>query len=191
MRRLTAGLFFCASSIMLIVISGCSSDRTAADVAAKNKSNIQRLANMYSAFQNMKSSAGPKDEAEFKDFIKNYAADKLKMMSIDANNLDEAFKSERDGQAFKVRYKVGGGKGSVAPVVFETKGKEGKKQVGFTGGSESKVEDVDDARYNDLWAGKESSGPQGGPSGNAGAPGGNRGGVGSGRPAGAPTGGNP
>ena len=79
------------TAFAIAMLTGCSSDHTASDVAAKNKTNIQRLANLYAAYQNMKSSGGPKDEADFKEYIKGYPSDKLKMMSIDANNLDELF----------------------------------------------------------------------------------------------------
>ena len=103
---------------------------------------------MYAAYQNMKSSGGPKDEADLKAWIKEYDPNKLSMMKIDANNLDGLFTSERDGKPFKVRYKVGGGRGSVSAVVFEQEGVNGKKQVGFTGG---RVDEVDDATYNQLW----------------------------------------
>ena len=104
------------------------------------------------------------------------------MMGIDPNNLDAAFTSERDSKPFKVRYKVGGGRGSASAVVFEQEGKDGKKQVGFTGNS--KVEDVDDATYQQLWSGKgpspTASGPPGALPGKESRP--------AGRPTGAPTG---
>ena len=134
-----------------IALAGCSTDETANKVAAMNTSNIQRISNLYAGFQNMKSSSGPKDEAELKTFIKEYDPNKLQMMGVNANDLDKLFTSERDGKPFKVKYGVGGGRGSVSPVVFETVGQDGKKQVGFTGGT---VEDVDDARYQELWSGK-------------------------------------
>ena len=81
-------------------------------------------------------------------------------MGFDPANLDKAFTSERDGKPFKIRYNVGGGRGSVDPVVFEQDGVAGKKQVGFTGG---KVEEVDDATYKDLWAGKKPANMPAGP----------------------------
>jgi hypothetical protein len=161
---------------------GCSRDKTAEQVGEMNKSNIQRISNMYAAYQNMKGAgSGPKDEADLKAWIKEYSPEKLSMMKIDVNNLDGLFTSERDNKPFKIRYKVGGGRGSVAPVVFEQDGVGGKKQVGFTGG---KVEHVDDAEYKQLWEGKTGvTGPSGGP---GGGPGG--GGKDSGRP---PSGGAP
>ena len=187
-RRRTALTTFVASAALLLV--GCSRDTTADDVAKLNKSNIQRLANFYSGMQNgyasTKGSNPPKDEAEFKEYVRAYPADKLKMMGVDAGNIDELFKSERDGKPFKIRYKVGGGRGSVAPVIFEQDGKDGKKQVGFTGGN---VEDVDQSTYDQYFSGKSgvvapgnSSGPAA-----AGASGGGRPSSG-GPPPGAPTG---
>jgi hypothetical protein len=153
---LAAGL----AAALVVGLAGCSRDRTARDVAAMNASNIQRLSNVYAAFQNYHSGRGPKDEAEFKGFIKDFDPAKLSLMGIDPNHLNALFTSERDGQPFKVRYKVGGGRGSVDAVVFETAGKDGKKQVGFTGG---KVEDADASTYQQLLAGKGPSQPASAP----------------------------
>lgn len=175
-RTRAAGLIGLA---LLVGLVGCS-DQTAKDVAAMNGSNIQRLSNIYSAYQNYKGGQGPKDEADFKNFIKDFDKTKLEMMGIDPNNLGAVFTSERDGKPFKVRYRVGGGRGSVDAVVFEQEGKDGKKQVGFTGG---KVEEVDNTTYQQLLAGKGPSQPAGGPPGAA-----SRGGRPTGPPAGAPVG---
>jgi hypothetical protein len=164
-----------AAAGLVLGIAGCG-DQNAKQLADMNKSNIQRLGNLYAAFQNQKNNRGPKDEAEFKEFIKEYDPNKLKTMGVDAGNVDAVFVSERDGQPFKIRYKVGGGRGSSDAVIFEQAGKDGKKQVGYTGG---KIEDVDDATYAQLWAPKGK--PKGGPA--------EQGGRGrGGRPEGAPVG---
>jgi hypothetical protein len=171
-----------AAAALLAGVVGCT-DETARQVGEMNKSNIQRLCNIYEAHQNYKGGKGPKDEAAFKEFIKAYDPNKLAMMGIDPGNVDGLFVSERDGKPFKIRYNVGGGRGSVAPIVFEAEGKDGKKQVASTGGG-GKVDEVDDATYQQLWSGKGgSSRPAEGPPGGkeAGRPKG-------GRPAGAPTG---
>jgi len=168
-----------------ILFAGCSSDTTARDVAALNTSNAQRLANFYAGMQNgyaTSKGGAPDDEAAFKSYISAYPADKLKMMGVDIAKVDDLFKSERDGKPFKIRYKVGGGRGSVDPVVFEQDGKDGKRQVGFTGG---KVEEVDQATYDQYLAGKTGTAPPGGATGAG--PGGGRPGSG-GPPPGAPTG---
>ncbi len=149
-----------AVAMFLAGLPGCSGEnKLAQQVAAMNTSNMHRLANIYAAHQNFKSGQGPKDEAEFKAFIKDFDPDKLAMMGIDPDNLDVLFTSERDGKPFKIRYKVGGGRGSVAAVIFEQEGVGGKKQVGSTG---PKVEEVDDATYQNLWAGKGGSVPRDG-----------------------------
>jgi len=167
--------------VLLVGLSGCG-DQVAKDVAAVNTSNIQRLSNVYAAHQNYKSGQGPKDEADFKVFIKEFDPNKLSMMGIKPDKLDALFTSERDGKAFKIRYKVGGGRGSSDAVVFEQDGKDGQKQVAYTGG---KVETVDDATYQKLWAGKGSSTPGGAPPVGGPPPGGGRP---TGPPSGAPTG---
>jgi hypothetical protein len=172
-------LFCAAVGILTAGLLGCNRDKTAEQVGEMNKSNIQRIGNMYAAYQNMKGGGGPKDEADLKAWIRDYDPAKLSMMKIDVNNLDGLFTSERDNKPFKIRYKIGGGRGSVDPVVFEQDGAGGKKQVGYTGG---KVEEVDDATYAQLWAGKSPSvaGPGGPGSKDFGRP--------SGAPAGAPKG---
>jgi hypothetical protein len=147
------------AAFLLAASAGCGPD-VAAQVAAMNKSNIQRLANIYSAHQNFKGGRGPADEAEFKTFIKEFDPAKLKMMAIDPNNMDALFTSERDNQPFAIRYGVGGGRGSEDPVVFEQEGKEGKKQVGYTG--KAQVETVDETTYASLWAGQKAA-PAAGP----------------------------
>jgi hypothetical protein len=182
LRRLTP---LTVTALFLVAV-GCSSDNRAKDIAAMNTSNIQKVANLYAGFQNMVSPNGPKDEAEFKAFLKTYDPTALSAMNVDPNNLDKTFTSDRDGKPFKIRYKVGGGKGSVAPVVFEEVGVNGMRQVGFTGGGGpgggGAVEEVDAAHYKDLWDGKVSTPSKGG----AGGPGG--GGRPIGMPAGAPKG---
>jgi hypothetical protein len=168
-----------------IGLAGCNRDKTAETVAAMNTSNVQRLANMYAAHQNYKNGRGPASESDFKEFIRTYDPNKLKMMGINPDELDKLFTSEADGKPLKIRYNIGGGRGSQDPVVFEQEGKEGKRAVGYTGGN---VEQVDEATWKDLLAGKgpkspPAAGPTGAPAGgkDAGRPG-------AGPPPGAPTG---
>lgn len=161
----------------LVAFVGCTPpDNTKAKVAAMNTSNIQRVANMYAGFQNNMGGRGPKDEAEFKKYFGDYAKDKLDAMGIDPNKVNEVFTSERDKKPFKVRYGVGGGRGSVDAVVFESEGVAGRKQVGYTGG---KVDEVDESAAKSLMDGKKT--------GTSTQPGGART-IGTGAPMGAPTG---
>lgn len=178
-RRWAAALVLAAGAAGL---SGCGRDGTANAVAAMNDTNLKRLANLYAAHQNLQGGKGPKGEAEFKGYIRGFDPTKLGMMGVDPNNVDAVFTSDRDGQPFKVRYGVGGGRGSSDAVVFEAAGKDGLRQVGFTDG---KVQEVGDAEYKTLLAGKgertaPGAAPASGPAGKGGRP--------TGPPAGAPTG---
>jgi hypothetical protein len=183
MRTIRNGAAGALAALVLAGLTGCGKDSISREVAAMNTSNIQRLANVYSAFQNYKGGRGPKDEAELKTFIREFDPSKLEMMGISASNVDVLFTSDRDGKPFRIRYKVGGGRGSVSAVIFEQEGKDGTKQVAYTGNS--KVEDVDATTYQRLLAGKGPSEPPAAPPtrrpGSGGRPGG-------GPPPGAPTG---
>jgi hypothetical protein len=148
-------IFFTSATIALtcfLLLAGCSSeDNGANQIAAVNGSNIQRLTNLYSAFQVSRYGPGPKDEAEFKRFIKDEMGSyHLELMHVDPGNIDAVFISDRDHKPFKVRYGVNGGPGIVNAVVFEEQGIDGKKQVGINGG---KVMEVDDNQYKDMWEG--------------------------------------
>ena len=134
---------------VLLVSLGCSADRKAASIiAASNDSNIKRLANLYNSYQSRHGSQGPKDEAQFKNYIQNdMPVHRLELMQVDPNNIDGLFSSERDGQPFLVRYGVNAGSGWIVAVVFEQQGKSDGRQVAFTNGT---VEMVDEARYQQL-----------------------------------------
>lgn len=140
-------------------LTGCG-DPVAQQVGELNKSNIQRVSNLYAAFHNMKGGRGPKDEAEFSQFIRDFDPDKLKMMGVKDGDPAKLLVSERDGKPFRIRYNVGGGRGAVVAVAFEQDGKDGKKQVGFTGG---KIEEVAEAEYLAYLTGKGGTAPAAAP----------------------------
>ncbi len=135
------------------VFVGCSSrnDRDAA-IARVNDTNIQRLANLYFTYQMKNGWQGPKDEADFREFIGNCNPRKLTRIGIDPDAIEELFINERDGQPFAIRYSVAGSAmGSSEPVIFESVGKKGKRIVGFLN---MEQREVDEAEYDNLWAGK-------------------------------------
>ncbi len=140
------------SLVAMELCLGCSSPDPANLLAEANNSNIQRLANLYEAYQSRHNWRGPKDEAEFKSFLKGWNPKKLTNVGVDPNAIDDVFVSDRDGEPFQVRYGVPGHiMGSDAPVVFETTGIDGKRMVGFLNMTSR---EVDEAEYNDLWEGK-------------------------------------
>jgi hypothetical protein len=123
-----------------------------AAIAKANETNIQRLANLYFTFQMKNRWQGPKDEEQFKKFLKSYSRDKLTRIGINPDSIDELFVNERDGEPFKIRYSVrGSAMGSSEPVVFESTGVDGARMVGFLN---MEQREVDESEYNDLWEGK-------------------------------------
>jgi hypothetical protein len=141
--------------LLLVFISGCSRTIDPNEAIARvNSTNMQRLANLYFTYQMKNGWMGPKDETEFKKFLRSYNPKKLTRIGIDPNAIDELFKNERDGEPFKIRYSVpGSAMGSSEPVIFESVGVDGKRMVGFL---DMQQREVDQAEYADLWAGKAS-----------------------------------
>jgi hypothetical protein len=89
----------------------------------------------------------PRDQQEFKSAI-NLPPASMEKFSI--KSLDELFVSERDGQPLVVAY--GPGRPASDVVVYEKAGVDGKRLVGRHLGT---VEEVDDATFNNLMAGKK------------------------------------
>lgn len=136
----------------MILLSGCGGTEPADLLAAANDSNIQRVANLYEAYQSRHNWRGPKDEAEFKAFLKGWNPKKLTNIGVDPNAIDELFVSARDGQPFEIRYGVPGHiMGSDAPVVFESTGVDGQRMVGFLNMTKR---EVDSTEYDRLWSGE-------------------------------------
>jgi hypothetical protein len=137
----------------LALAAGCGRDVSTDDLVAQaNSTNIERLANLYTGYQSEHEWAGPPDEATFKAYVRAFDSQKLKRIGIDPAAADNLFTSDRDGQPFKVRYKVkGSSMGSSEPVIFESTGVDGRRQVAFLDMTER---EVDDTEYQSLWTKK-------------------------------------
>jgi hypothetical protein len=147
------------TTLLLALATGCSSgDNAASALASANNSNIQRLANLYVAFQSEHDWRGPNDETEFKTYLSSVAPAKLERIGIDPNNLDALFISERDSQPFAIRYGVRGSvMGSAEPVIFEATGDGNGRLVGFLNMTER---EVDPTEYDTLKSGQAPAAPQ-------------------------------
>lgn len=138
-----------------LVMVGC---RTASEAESairdSNRTNIQRLANLYSMYQFQNRFQGPKDEETFRSFIQELDADFKDTMGIDPSSIDKLFISERDKEPFRIRYNVPTTpRGSKEAVIFESSGRRGQKMVGFLNMVQR---EVDEAEYNRLWEAKVS-----------------------------------
>src|SRR4029079_17947099 len=105
--------------LAVLAASGCGGgDGKDAALARANSSNIQRLANLYIAFQTENEWRGPADEVKFKAFLHAINPEKLKRIGVDSQAIDALFVSERDGKPYKIRYGVkGSAMGSSEPVI--------------------------------------------------------------------------
>lgn len=141
-------IFYSALLAVLLMVMvgavGCSSS-SSSDAAIKsvNNTNIQRLANLYSMHQFKNQFKGPADEAMFREYLAGPDPTKvLETMGVEKGGLDKLFISERDGEPFKIRYGViSGPRGSTEAVIFESKGRLGKRMVGFLNMVQREVED--------------------------------------------------
>lgn len=138
---------FAAATLLL---TGCTKTGS---VAHFNDTNIKRVRNCYSMYQSANGYKGPKDEAEFKEFLKTtkVAEVRLQRMGIDQNTIEDIFISERDGEPFKIRYGINGNKNNA--IVFESVGVDGKRLVGL-----SPVLELDKSEYDSYWSGKKRGG---------------------------------
>lgn len=112
---------------------GCGSGGTPdTAIGNSNKTNIQRLTNLYVMYQMKNKFKGPKDEATFKAFLKSAKSESLEAMGVDPSAIDDLFVCEGDGEPFNIRYGVSSGpRGSKKAVVFQKSGSGGKRMVGF------------------------------------------------------------
>ena len=135
------------------LLYGCGKGHVASVVGEANKTKIQRVKNAYLLYQGRMLKAAENKE-ELVDFIKtNSKIEKnLKLMQIDRNTFEENFVSDRDGAEYFLRYGTFvRDRAPEEPLVFETVGVEGKKQVVWSGG---KVEEYEGKEYDKLKSGK-------------------------------------
>lgn len=131
--------------LSLAFLIGCSGSKPPT-LGEVNNTNIKKVRGAYGMFLILHGLNGPKDEETFKEFLKTDkgAGVKLGRMGISQDQVDEMFISERDGEPFKIRYGLVG-RGDY-PIVFESKGVDGKRFVAFLTPRE-----VDAQEYEVLW----------------------------------------
>ena len=93
---------------------------------------------------------GPKNEKEFKDYLKNDATAifLLKRVEVTPEIIDDLFVSDRDGKPFVIRYGVT--READHAVIFEDTGVEGTRLIALT----NPLEVQDEQEYQDYLTGK-------------------------------------
>ena len=136
--------------LFLALLAGCGPGVSpASSIRNSNKTNSQKLSNLYAFYQLKNKLQGPKDETAFKEFLNGSGSSVLDAIGVEAGEVDAMFVCERDGEPFRIRYGVPTGpRGSQEAVVFETTGKHGKRMVGFLNMVQREVED---GEYESMW----------------------------------------
>lgn len=158
-KKCVNGPIFGILMVLVLVVAGCRSGSEAESALRNaNRTNIQRLANLYSMYQFQNRFQGPQDEETFRAFIQELDSDAQRNMGIDPSAIDNLFISERDKEPFRIRYGVPTTpRGSKEAVIFENTGRRGQKMVGFLNMVQR---EVDDGEYNQLWDTKITSPPK-------------------------------
>lgn len=139
----------------VVLIGGCGSGSNFdGKVAEKNKSNIQKVCNALRLYQVRMGKPAPSED-ELCEFIANNATieKNLTKMKIDRSAFRDHLICERDSEPFFVRYGVEvKERGAVHPLVFESIGVDGVRQIGW---SDSNVTEISDEKeYKKLKSGK-------------------------------------
>jgi hypothetical protein len=135
--------FALALGMTLTALAGCSGDRTP---AGGGDSNLATLTKIYVDHMNAHAGSPPKDEAAFKDYIRQYGAHRLKAANM--NELDALFVSTRDHQLLVFVYGINSDPRRQSVVIgYEQSPVDGKRTVGYRHGT---IELVDDARFSEL-----------------------------------------
>jgi hypothetical protein len=131
MRQSIVGFF--SALILISAFVGCGSDPATEIVRNSNRTNIQRVTNLYSRYQLEHQWRGPANAKAFREFIPTLQPQLLELIGVNPSDLDNLFKSERDSEPFDITYGVvTNSQGTDDPIVSEKTGVDGVRQVGFT-----------------------------------------------------------
>jgi hypothetical protein len=136
--------------LALGAIPGCGSDELNSPTAVR----LRGLAALYMDCAVSKNGKGPASEQEFKKHLRSLPDHVLSANGCDPKGIDAVFVSPRDQEPFVVQYGITITRISAtsAPLVaYEKSARNGKRLVAFANG---KAEHVDEARLQELLAGK-------------------------------------
>jgi hypothetical protein len=132
--------------VALVAAPGCGADELNSPTANR----LRGLARVYLDYAVPRNGKGPESEEALKQHMRALPDFVLQTNGIDPGAIDAAFRSERDGEPFVVRYGTSIGTisgNSTVVVAHEKTGKKGKRLVVFVSG---KVELADEARLQQL-----------------------------------------
>ncbi len=137
----------CLALVCVLALSlnfGC---QNGASTSPTESSNLKPLAVMYGRFISSNQGRGPKDEQEFKDFIKNQPSQELSNLGV--TDVESLFVSSRDKKPYNLKFYAAPpapGK-SINIFAWEQDGIQGKRYVAGTLGE---IKEVDETTFREL-----------------------------------------
>lgn len=122
----------------LLALIGCGPSETQ---TVSEDSHIKSITVMYGQYLAANKGRPPVDEKAFKSFLEQTIKSRQMQTTV-----SEWMKSPRDNEEYGVRYGTLGNSDK-GVFIYEKKGKNGKRFVGFATGA---VEEVDEARFKEL-----------------------------------------
>ncbi len=134
--------------VLLSVVSGCG-DKGRSN-KAEEESPLKPIATFYAQYMSQHQGQPPRDEVEFKTFLKEpKVADRLKL-EFQVTDVDKLLISPRDNKPFVIYYTARSkntGPGGAPLVAYEQEGLAGKRMVASALGA---VAEVDDAAFRKM-----------------------------------------
>lgn len=117
------------SATSAVLLSGCSSPPTIAEII---DTNIEKVHTFYRIYMTRHSLQGPEDKEALLTYLRNdkFAKRFLQRSEIDPDHLEDFFVSQRDGKPFIIKYGLRGQKDFA--IVFEAEGIDGIRMVALS-----------------------------------------------------------
>jgi hypothetical protein len=130
---------------LVAAVAGCSEGPTKAKPITG--SNLKKVAMLYMMYTQNNTTPLAKND-QLIAYAKTLSPEGMKTMDIDVTQVEQYFKSPRDGKPYRLVFKLPPSDPTNPPVVaYEETGVGGKREVGFMNGN---VEEIDDARLRQL-----------------------------------------
>ena len=137
------------------LLVGCGPSEASKRLAKFTETHIQKATTCYTMYCAANGYVGPESREQLVEFFKSEPkmAKRMEMMHMRLSDIDSYFESPRDGEEYKVRWKLKKNpKSPPYPIVFEQVGLDGVRLVGVSGAIVEEVED--DSVYDNYWNGK-------------------------------------
>ncbi len=134
------------ATFFILLLATCGCGKPATGPVSPVQTNLSWLGSMYGMYVGQHQGQPPSTIDDLRKFVeKSTSADQLARLQV--ANMDELFKSPRDGKAFRlVSYsKLPAPTGGTPPpvVLYEEAGEDGQRSVAYLGGGTAQVDEAE------------------------------------------------